>query len=151
MKCLPIGESSSQSVLSHLRRGEAGSQDGDASIMVMGTWSEPVEGREVSQLWTKGRSMELAKARLITEGRAFPERGNLVYTPGEFSRAKPPSATNSKYRAEQETSWDEKARRGSARALWMFRSPTTKSGTPVSGRRHCGGTEWTLRFAALIK
>jgi len=64
--------------------------------MVMGTWSEPVEGREVSQPLPKSRSRGFAKARSMTEGRTFPQRGNLVYTPGEFSRPKPPSAANSK-------------------------------------------------------
>jgi len=104
MKSLMIGESSSQSVWSHRRRGGAESEDGDASSMVMGMWSEPVEGREDSRPLTKGRSRGLAKARSITEGRAFPDRGNLVYTPGEFKRAKPPSAANSQYGAEEEIS-----------------------------------------------
>jgi len=94
IKFLMIRESSSQSVGSHLRGGGAGSKDGAASSMVMGTWFQPVEGTEVSQLLTKGSSRGLAKARSITEGRAFPERGNLVDTPGELRRAKPPSAAN---------------------------------------------------------
>ena len=93
----------------------------------------------------------LAKARLIMEGRGFPKRGNLVYMPGGFSRAKPPSAASSKDGAEEETSLDEKERSGSARGLSMFRSPTTKSWTPVSGKRDSGGTEWTLRSAKLIE
>ena len=101
--------------------------------------------------FTKGSSRGLAKARSITERRTFPKRGNLVYTPGEFIRAKPPIAANSKYGAEAETSWDEKEHSGSARGLWMFRSPTTKRGTPVSGKRDSGGTEWTLRSAELIE
>jgi len=78
MKFLIVGESSSQSVWSHLRRRGTGSEDGAASKIVMGTWSEHVQGRDVSQLVTKGRSRGLAKARSIMEGRAFPERGNLV-------------------------------------------------------------------------
>jgi len=96
IKLLMVGESSSQSVWSLLRRWGARSEDAGASRMVMGTWSEPVEGRGVSQLLMKGRSRGLAKARSTTEGRAFPERGNLVYTPGEFRRAKPPNAANSR-------------------------------------------------------
>jgi len=56
----------------------------------------------VSHPLTKGRSRGLAKARSMREGRAFPERGNLVYTPREFSRAKPPSAASSKYGVEEE-------------------------------------------------
>jgi len=119
--------------------------------MVIGMWYEPVEGREDSQPLTKSRSRGLAKTRSITEGRAFPDRGNLVYTPGEFQRAKPPSAANSKYGPEEEISWDEKERSGSARGLWMLRSPTTRSRVPVSGKRDSGGTEWTLQSAQLIE
>ena len=144
-KFFMVGDSSSQSLWSHLRRGGVRSWDGDASCMVMETWFEPVEGREVSHPLTKGRSRGLAKARSIMEDRAFPERGNLVYMPGEFSSAKPPSAANSKYGAEEETSWDQKERSGSARGLWMFRSATTRRGTPMSGMGDSGGTEWTLQ------
>ena len=108
MKVAMIGESSPQSVWSHLRDGGAGSEDGEASNMVIGMWYEPVEGREDSQPLTKSRSRGLAKTRSITEGRACPDRGNLVYTPGDFQRAKPPSAANSKYGPEEEISWDEK-------------------------------------------
>jgi len=151
MKFFMVGERSSQSVLSHLRCCWAGSEDGAGGKMVVGTWSEPVEGRDVSQPLTEGRSRGLAKGRSIAEGHAFPERGNLVYTPGELRRGKPPSATNSKYGADAETSWEENARRGSARGLWMFRSRTTKGGTRVSGKRHSGGTQWTLRSAELIE
>jgi len=68
--------------------------------MRIGTWSEPVEGREASHRLTKGRSRALVKARLMTEGHAFPERGNLVHTPGELRTAKPPSTANSKHEAE---------------------------------------------------
>jgi len=38
----------------------------------MGMWSEPVEGREASQLLTRGRRAGFAKVRSKTEGRAFP-------------------------------------------------------------------------------
>jgi len=117
MKFLMMGESSFQSVWSHLRGEGAGSEDGEASSIVMGTWSEPVEGREVSHPFTKGRSRGLAKVRSITEGRALPERGNLVYMPGKFSKAKLPSTANSKYGAEEETSRNEKQRRWSAKGL----------------------------------
>jgi len=151
MKFLMIGESSSQSAWSHLRRGGAGSEDGDASKIVIGTWSEPIKGREVSQLLTNGRSRGFAKARSMTEGRAFPERGNLLYRPEEFSTVKPPNAANSKYCAQEETSWGEKERSGSDAGLWMFRTPTTNSGTLVSGKRGSGGTDWTLWSAGLIE
>jgi len=96
MKFLMFRQSSSQSVWSHMRCGGARSTDRAASSMVMGTWSEPGEGREVSAVFTKRRSRRLAKARSITEGRAFAVRGNLVYPPREFSRAKLPSAAYSK-------------------------------------------------------
>jgi len=62
----------------------------------MGTWSEPVEGREASQLFTRGRRGGFAKARSMTEGRALPTKGNLVYSPGGFRRGKPDSAAFSK-------------------------------------------------------
>ena len=97
---LTIGESNTRLVWAHLVSGGANSGDGEASCMVMGIWSEPVEAREVSQPLTKGGSRGLANARSMREGRASPERGNLVYMPGEFSRVKPPSAANSEYGAQ---------------------------------------------------
>jgi len=117
IKSLRIRESSSQSRWSDLRGRGAGYDHSYASSMVMGTWSVPVERREVSHPLTKGRSEGLANARSITEGHAFPERGNLMYTPWEFNRAKAPNAANSKYRADEETSWDEKWSSGSARGF----------------------------------
>ena len=79
--------------------GGSWSWDREASIMVIGTWSKPVEGREVSHPLTKGKSRGLAKARSMREGHAFPEGGNLGYTPGQLSWAKLPSTSNSKYQA----------------------------------------------------
>jgi len=58
-------------------------------VIVIGMWSEPVEGREASQLLTRGRRWGFPKARSMTEGRALPTRGNLVYSPGGLRRAKP--------------------------------------------------------------
>lgn len=75
---LIMGKSISQSVWSHLRGRKAGTEDGHASNMGMGTCSEPVEGSEVSQPLTNGRSWGLAQAGSIMEGRAIPKRGNLV-------------------------------------------------------------------------
>ena len=57
--------------------------------MVMGTWSEPVEGREVSQRWQKEASLEDAKDKSITEGREDPPKGKRVKTPGKLSYSKP--------------------------------------------------------------
>ena len=65
-------------------------------MIVIGMWSEPVEGREDSQLLTRGRRLGFAKARSKTEGRDLPTRGNLVYSPGGLRRAKPDSAAFSK-------------------------------------------------------
>jgi len=65
-------------------------------VIVIGMWSEPVEGREASQLLIRGRRGAFAKARSMTEGRAFPTRGNLVYSPGGLRRAKLDSAAFSK-------------------------------------------------------
>ena len=120
------------------------------STIVIETWSDHVEGREVSQPLTKGRSRGFTKASSIMEGRAFPERGIVLYMAEELSSPKPPSTTRSKYGGEEETSWDEKEHSRSARELSMFRSPTTKSRTPVSGKRDSGGTEWTLRSPELL-
>jgi len=73
-----------------------------------------------------------------------------VYMPGELSRAKPPSTTNSKCGAEEETSADEKKSSASSRVLWMFRSPTTRCGMLVSGKSASGGTEGTLPSAEMM-
>ena len=96
LKALMIGVRVSQSVSAY--RGCRGfcSREGGARVIVIGIWSEPVEGREACQLFTTGRRRGLAKARSITEGRAFPTRGNLVYSPGGLRSAKPASAAFSK-------------------------------------------------------
>jgi len=96
LKPLMIGSRVSQSVSVQRGRGGFWFGDGAARVIVIGTWSEPVEGREASQLLTRGRRGGFAKARSITEGRALPTKGNLVYSPGGFSRAKPDSAAFSK-------------------------------------------------------
>ena len=45
----------------------------------MGTWSDPVEGREVaSEDWKAGRMRGFAKARSMVLGLKVAERGNLV-------------------------------------------------------------------------
>ena len=65
-------------------------------MIVIGIWSDPVEGSEASQLLTSGRRGGFAKARSMTEGRALPTMGNLVYSPGGLRRANPDSAAFSK-------------------------------------------------------
>jgi len=112
-----MGEGASQSVRSYLMWWGTRSEEGEASSMVMGKWCKPVKGREDSHPLTKGRRRGFANAKSITEERAFPERGNLVYTPGEFRRAKPPSPANLKYAAQEESSCDEKEGSGAANRL----------------------------------
>ena len=68
-----------QSALSHMGRGGARSSVGVARWMRIGTWSDPVEGREVaSQDRKAGRMRGLANARSMALGLKEPERGNLV-------------------------------------------------------------------------
>src|SRR5437588_6407947 len=85
-----------QSVFAQLGEGGGGLRWGADSIIWMGRWSEPVEGRETSQEETKGVREELAKDRSRTEGRVDRSKGNLVWTPGVLTRAKPRSKALSK-------------------------------------------------------
>ena len=89
-------DSVSQSVSDHLGRLGLGIRVGGARLIVSGTWSEPVEGRETSHDFNNRRRRGFAKARSITEGRALLTKGNLVYSPGGLRRAKPASAAFSK-------------------------------------------------------
>jgi len=127
------------------QRGRQGSwvREGRARSIVIGMWSEPVEGREASQLLTAGRRRRLANARSITGGRALPTRGNLVYSLEGLRRANPASAAFSKYVVEEESSVYEKECRGSDVGLFMLWSPTNRRGILRSGKRTSGGTEWT--------
>ena len=52
---------------------------------MIGTWSEPVDGRGVSHALKKGTRAVDAKARSRTEGLPLPIGGNRVYTPGVLS------------------------------------------------------------------
>ena len=65
-------------------------------MIVIGMWSEPIERREASQHLSRGRRVGFAKARSMTQGRAFPTKGNLVYSPGGLRRVKQDSAALSK-------------------------------------------------------
>jgi len=96
LKPLRIGSSLSQSVSAQRRRGGFWFREGAARVIVIGMWSEPVEGREASQLLIRGRKGGFAKARSMTEGRAFPTKRNLVYSPGQLRRANPASPAFSK-------------------------------------------------------
>ena len=51
---------------------------GGFSVITHGTWSEPVEGRGVSQEETKQERAVFAKARSKTEGREMVSKGNRV-------------------------------------------------------------------------
>ena len=81
------------------------------------------------------------KERSITEGWAFPSKGNLVYSSGGLRRTKPPSTTFSKYGVEEPISPDENDRDESERGLCMLRFPTTRRGTPSAQKRVAGETE----------
>ena len=140
-----------QSVSAYRGRGGFLFREGVARVIVIGIWSDPVEGREASQLLTRGRRGGFAKARSITEGGALHTRGNLGYSPGGLRSTKPDSATFLKWGVEDEISRGEKCRRGSERGFWMLRSPTTSRGNPRSGKRPSGGTEWTLWSTVLVE
>ena len=71
-----------QSVFDQLGEGGGSLNLGDSSVMSTGTWSEPVEGRGVSQRENEGNSGPLAKARSRTEGLALYAKGKYVYNPG---------------------------------------------------------------------
>ena len=86
-----IGSRASQSVSAHRGRGGFWFREGAARVIVIGMWSEPAEGRDASQLLTRGRRWGFAKARSMTKERALPTRGNLVNSPGGLRRAKPDS------------------------------------------------------------
>jgi len=91
LKPLMIGVMVSLSVSSHFGRGVFWLKLGAVRVIVIGMWSEPVEGSEASQLFTNGRRGGFAKARSMTEGRAFPARGNLVYSQRGLRSMKPVS------------------------------------------------------------
>ena len=62
------GRMASQFVLAQLGDGAGGGNLGDEKEITTGTWSEPVEGREVSHPLNAGNNGELEKARSRTEG-----------------------------------------------------------------------------------
>ena len=66
--------------------------------IVIGMWSDPVEGRGESQDLKKGIRVGDVKARSITEGLAVPGSGKRVYTPGVLSKLYPRSEALEKYR-----------------------------------------------------
>ena len=73
------GRKASQSVRSQQGVLGGGLSVGGAKVMRMGTWSEPVEGREVESHAMKVRDISgLAKARSIAPGLWDPERGKRV-------------------------------------------------------------------------
>lgn len=59
----------SQSLSSHLGRGAGGLCKDEVEVITMGTWSEPVEGREVASHFLKaGNICGFANARSMTLG-----------------------------------------------------------------------------------
>ena len=95
-KLLIRRDSVSQSVSDRLGCLGIGIRVGGARLIVLGTWSELVEGRETCHDLNNGRRRAFVKVRSITEGRALPTKGNLVYSPGGLRRAKPAWAAFSK-------------------------------------------------------
>ena len=75
-----------QSVFDQLGEGGGSLNLGDSSVMSTGTWSEPDEGRGVSQRENDGKRGLLAKARSRTEGLALYAKGKHVYSPGWLRR-----------------------------------------------------------------
>jgi len=62
----------------HCRVGGGSIIAGGLSVTTHGTWSEPVEGRGVSQDETRAERAVFAKARSKTEGREVVSKGNRV-------------------------------------------------------------------------
>ena len=68
-----------QSVSSHCRLGRGGSGEGGCRERRIGTWSEPVDGRDVGSCWWQARNMwGLANAGSMALGRCEPEKGKCV-------------------------------------------------------------------------
>ena len=67
-----------QSVLSQLGVGGGGRSKGAESSMVMGTWSDPVDRREDSQLWKKVLAVVNSKLSRVILG--------VVFDLGEYVR-----------------------------------------------------------------
>ena len=77
----------SQSGSTHLERGTGGFCEAEANVITIGTWSEPVEEREVVfQLLKAGNMCGFANARSMTLGHCSPDRGYQVKTPGVLRR-----------------------------------------------------------------
>ena len=51
------------SMSAHRRRGGFWFREGVARVIIISMWSDPVEGREASQLFTRGKRGGFAKAR----------------------------------------------------------------------------------------
>ena len=72
------GSRAGQSVFNQFGLGSGGSEIGWERRIVMGMWSEPVEGSGVSHALKKGARAGDAKARSITEGLPTFESGKRV-------------------------------------------------------------------------
>ena len=71
-------------VLTQFVAGRGGDIIGCAILIVMGTWSKPVDRRSVAHFWKKGISMVDAKERSTTESLEVPLSGKRVFTAGMF-------------------------------------------------------------------
>ena len=80
------GSREGQSVLHQLGLDRGGAVIGWERRIVMGMWSDPVDGRGDSHDLKKGAREEDAKARGKTEGLSNPDKGKRVYTPGVLSK-----------------------------------------------------------------
>lgn len=87
-KAVISGTRVSQSVSTHRGRLWLGIRVGGAMFIVIGMCLEPVEGSDVSHLFTMGKRRGLAKVKSMTDGRAFYTKGNLLYSPGGLQSAK---------------------------------------------------------------
>src|SRR5947209_7766425 len=85
-----------QSAFSQLGVGAGGRSNGAERSIVMGTWSDPVEGRVASQFWKKGKAAGLAKETSRMPEREEESNGNRVKMRGTLRREYPRSAALSK-------------------------------------------------------
>jgi len=72
LKLLITGSRVSQSVSAQRGRGGFWFREGVARVIVIGMWSEPVEGREASQLLMEGKEGGVCKGEVYDRGARVP-------------------------------------------------------------------------------
>jgi len=107
---------------------------------VIGTWSDPVDGRSVAHSWKKGICAVDVHERFRTEGLDVPLSGKRVSTPSVFRRVYPYSPPLEKYRKEGLSSEELFLLCGSDGGWWRLKSPTISVGKETSGRAKVGET-----------